>query len=206
MQELSENIVDTRIGDVNFTKLISESQRINIRKMILSDIQTFYEYRSNPDVARYQSWNNFTIEDSVAFVHNQVSKIPNISGDWIQLSIEMSDTQEHIGDCAFCSLFENNYVVKMGITIGSYHQRKGIGFEAVQTLLSYLFNSLNKEKVIVEIEQNNAASLMLFKKIGFEETNRHPYQDSTGSGVEVEMVLTRLSYQQITFSNVDENG
>lgn len=56
----------------------------------------------------------------------------------------------------------------LGIIIVDEKQRnKGIGAEAINLLCSYVFEVLDLHQVYVNILEENAASLYLFKKLGF---------------------------------------
>lgn len=52
------------------------SERLVIRSFNMQDIQAFYQYRANPEVARFQSWENYTLQDAEAFVSKQMAQSP----------------------------------------------------------------------------------------------------------------------------------
>lgn len=152
-------------GDTSFERLSSE--RLVIRRMILADIESFHAYRSDPEIARYQSWSDYTRENAIEFVTKQIDATPNVPGQWIQLSIVLGATDEHIGDLAFQSDEYDPRIVQMGVTLSSQHQHNGYALEAVNCLLHYLFNKLNKHRVYCIIDERNTASVSLFRKLGF---------------------------------------
>lgn len=157
-------------GDIDFIKLTSEND-IFLRKMTSSDIVVFHQYRSNSEVARYQSWEpSFSIDDAALFVNQQITAIPNIPGKWIQLSISLPDStgfDVNIGDVAFCSNEYEPSIVEMGVTLSPSWQGKGVAFKVVTTLLNYLFHDLNKHRVTALIDTRNTASIKLFTSLGF---------------------------------------
>ena len=107
--------------------------------MKVDDIPSFHAYRSNEEVARYQSWSNFTMEDASAFVEGQVNRNPNVPGQWIQLAIRNSETADLLGDCAFCSDEDQPEIVHIGVTIAPDQQCKGLAQRSMHILFMYIF-------------------------------------------------------------------
>ena len=69
----------------------------------------------------------------------------------------------------------------MGIIIGETdEQGKGYGKEVMELIIDYAFNTLNLNKVIVEVVEYNKRALEVYKKLGFIEEGRlkkHYYAD-----------------------------
>eukprot|EP01031_Cornospumella_fuschlensis_P038424 gene38424-46700_t len=143
------------------------SERITLRRMRLVDINAFYRYRADPEVARFQSWDSYTFEDATNFIHEQCDRLPNIPGQWIQIAIASKDTDALLGDCAFASDLDEPRVVHLGITMSPDSQRQGIAHEALSCLLQYIFVTLNKHRVVATVDARNTASIALFRKLGF---------------------------------------
>ena len=66
------------MADSTFTKL--ESERIVLRRFRDSDTEPFLAYRADPDVARYQSWEDYTRDEAKRFVAAMRSLHPDIPG------------------------------------------------------------------------------------------------------------------------------
>ena len=124
---MSSYVMETSIAaeDVDF-KYLDVSDTIIIDRMKLVDIPAFYSYRSNEEVAQYQSWRNFTVDDAFAFIDSQRNRNPNVPGQWIQLAIRDKETQCLLGDCAFCSDEDQPEIVHIGVTIAPEQQCKGL--------------------------------------------------------------------------------
>lgn len=74
-------------------------------------------YRSNPAVAKFQSWENYKYEDAKAFVNAQISQTPNQPGTWFQFAITLANSNELIGDCALHTLLNEPRIVEMGLPL-----------------------------------------------------------------------------------------
>ncbi len=47
---------------------IFETPRLRARPMGMGDLGTFVAYRADPEVARFQSWNDYSLEDGRALL------------------------------------------------------------------------------------------------------------------------------------------
>ena len=144
-----------------------ETERLLLRRFKESDADAFLKYRTDPEVALYQGegWMNYTMEQSADFVKEQMNSEPGMADTWFQIAIELKETKDLIGDCAIHTLEDTNQV-EIGFTINQMHQHKGFGIEAVKCLLDYIFNDLNKHRVIARTDVRNINSIKLLKKIG----------------------------------------
>ncbi len=176
---------------------INISDLLCLRTMVSADIEGFHKYRSNSNVARYQSWDDtFSEEDARLFVMKQINAIPNIPGSWIQIAIANRETNDIVGDVAFSSEFHQPEVVHVGVTISPNVQNTGVGFQALSTLLHYLFITLGKLRVVATIDALNVASIALFRKLKFRQEAHFVenvfFKGAWGS--EVQFALLRREY------------
>ena len=154
------------MNNVRFINL--ETENLILRKFKESDAPAFLEYRTNPQVALYQSerWLSFTLEDAAEFVKEQSDFEPGLPDTWFQIAIELKETGNLIGDLAIHTLPQDINQVEIGYTLSPIYQKKGYGIEAVRCLLGYLFNMLNKHRVIAIIDVRNTPSIKLLEKVG----------------------------------------
>lgn len=59
----------------NANSIFTRTNRVVIRQFDLQDIEAFYQYRANPSIATYQSWENYTYEEAESFVQHQKNLI-----------------------------------------------------------------------------------------------------------------------------------
>ncbi|MEM7128722.1 MAG: GNAT family protein [Chloroflexota bacterium] len=132
-----------------------------------SDIQTFAAYRSEPDVAKYQSWDApYPIEQATNLVKAVRATQPGTVGEWYQVALERKEGNELIGDCAFHILADEPQQAEIGYTLASKYQGYGYATEAVTRLLDYLFGELNLHRVRATCDVDNLASSKLLERIG----------------------------------------
>ena len=69
------------MGDASFTSLTTA--RLVIRRFTLDDVAVFAGYRSDPDVARYQSWSApYPVESARPFIESLAAANPDEPGGW----------------------------------------------------------------------------------------------------------------------------
>jgi RimJ/RimL family protein N-acetyltransferase len=148
--------------------VLLNSQRLIIRNFKDSDLESFLEYRNDPEVAKYQGWGiPYTREEGLRYF-NQIKDIDSPKADhWLQIAIELKETGDMIGDLGVYVRKEDTRQAAIGFTITSKHWRKGYAIEAMSCLLEYLFKEMNVHRVIADCDVENVASYRTLEKLGF---------------------------------------
>jgi len=152
------------MADTQYTCL--STPRLVLRRFRESDFSAFCRYRSDPRVARYQDWTDFSEEDGVRFLAEQAKLHPDVEGAWFQMAIECGETGELVGDCALKAIDGQPGQVEIGFTLASEHQGKGYGTESVSRLLDYVFGELGKHRVTAVTDARNAPAARLLERVG----------------------------------------
>jgi len=144
-----------------------ETDRLHIRHFQDSDLEPFWAYRNDPDVARYQGWDvPYPREKAQEFIAEMKAKDPSVQGEWFQAVIEEMTSSELVGDAAFY-LKKDDPQAYIGCTIARPYWRKGYGIEATRRLLDYLFGELGLHRVIAITDVENIASFGMLERMGF---------------------------------------
>ena len=144
-----------------------ETERLVLRPFRDSDLPSFLGYRSDPEVARYQSWDlPYGVDQAAAVIAEMKVRTPGVPGEWFQIAIELEPTGEHIGDCAFHIPREDPGQAEIGFTLSRAHQGRGYATEAVECLLGHLFETLDLRRVVATCDARNAPSSRLLERLG----------------------------------------
>jgi RimJ/RimL family protein N-acetyltransferase len=144
-----------------------ESERLRIRRFQDSDLDPFWNYRNDPEVARYQGWGvPYTREKAKDFIVEMKAKRPSMQGEWFQAAVEEKNSGEMLGDVAFYPKKRESQAY-IGYTIARPYWRKGYGREAARCLLVYLFSELDLHRVIAVTDVKNIASFRMLEHLGF---------------------------------------
>jgi aminoglycoside 6'-N-acetyltransferase len=133
--------------DAGFTRLTT--QRLALRRFRPEDLEAFAAYRSDPKVARYQSW-----------------EAPYTPGEWFQFAVALRDTDRLIGDCAAHVDADDPRQAEIGFTFAAQHQGHGYATEAVRRLLHYLLAERAKHRVIASCDDRNTRSAAVLERAG----------------------------------------
>jgi RimJ/RimL family protein N-acetyltransferase len=146
--------------------MLIATERLILRRFRKADAPVLAEYRSDPDVARYQSWEApFPLLKAETAVANFMASDPDRAG-WFQYAIERIDDRVLIGDVAV-RLHENLMQAEIGFTLATPYQSKGFAAEAVGAVLDRLFRVQGLHKVTGECDARNVRSAALMERLGF---------------------------------------
>lgn len=142
------------------------TQRLALRELELSDAQRILEYRSRPEVARFQSWGSQSVEEIESHIRGLSEIQPGTAGAWYQVGIILVGSSELIGDCGFQVLSSEPRQAEFGITLSEEFQGQGYATEALRTLVDYLFVKLGKHRVFGSVDPRNVRSMRLMQRVG----------------------------------------
>ena len=148
----------------DFTTL--ETTRLRLRHFVDSDLLAFMGYRNDPEVARYQSWENISEPGARAFIQAQKEIQPGIPGQGFQIAIELKETGGLIGDCYFTMNELDRRQAEIGFTLSRAFQGQGFATEAVSCFLNYAFLTFNLHRIIAITDCENTASAALLERLG----------------------------------------
>jgi RimJ/RimL family protein N-acetyltransferase len=140
------------------------TDRLVLRKFTPPDAAGLAAYRSEPTVARYQSWATpYPLSAAQRLIDEQAHLDGPTAGAWLQIAIALDG--DLIGDVAV-RLGDDGHIAKIGYTIAPAHQRRGFGAEAVGALVTRLFEA-GIHRVEASLDARNVASARLLERLGF---------------------------------------
>lgn len=143
-----------------------DTPRLRLRRFTAADLPAFVAYRSDPQVARYQSWDGCTPDQADAFLAEQDGLRPGTPGAWFQFALEPRAGGALLGDCALHVHAEDPRLGTIGYTLARGAQGHGYATEAVRALLDYAFATLGLHRVCATTDCRNAPSVALLERVG----------------------------------------
>ena len=147
-----------------FTQL--ETPRLIIRRFQDKDLAAFVDYRNDPEVARYQSWDSISAPRAQSFIQEQKNIEPGIPGQWFQFAVESKASGGLAGDCGLCVTVQDARQAQLGVTFARAHQGQGLATEAVTAVLDFAFVNLDLHRVIAIVDAENDPSARLMERAG----------------------------------------
>ena len=143
-----------------------QTPRLLVRRFQDSDLGFFYEYRNDPEIARYQGWESISEPRCQAIIQEQKRIEPGVPGQWFQFAIELKETRQLAGDVGLCVLVQDARQAQLGITLAQSFQGRGLATEAVSAVLDYAFINLDLHRVVATVDAENARSAALMERVG----------------------------------------
>jgi RimJ/RimL family protein N-acetyltransferase len=143
-----------------------KTQRTVLRRLSLSDSQALFDYRSLPEVYRYQGWFPKTLADAEDFIREHSLETKGEIGQWVQLGIYSRIDDFLMGDCGYQTISKDE--AEIGYTLAPPFHGKGIATEIVATLLNYLFEHAYFSKIKASTDPENNPSIRVLEKTGFQ--------------------------------------
>jgi aminoglycoside 6'-N-acetyltransferase len=151
--------------DAAFVALTTE--RLVLRRFRPEDLAAFVAYRSDPGVARYQSWEApYQLGQASQFLRELQTVHPDTPGEWFQFAVTLLGTDRLIGDCAAHVDADDPRQAEIGYTLAPEHQGHGYATEAVRRLVHYLLVERGKHRVSATCDDRNTRSAAVLERVG----------------------------------------
>jgi RimJ/RimL family protein N-acetyltransferase len=151
-------------ADRQFTQLSTD--RLVVRSFQAKDIDVFVGYRSDLDVARYQSWDVYGRAEAESLVADMATLHPGVPGRWFQFAVADRSSDELLGDTAICIEAEEPSHAELGFTFSPAYRGRGYATEAVRATIDYAFERLGVDVVVAVTDARNAQSIALLDRVG----------------------------------------
>lgn len=147
------------------TVLLSTA-RLDLRRFREEDAPVFAAYRSDPEIARYQSWEApVPLAAALDLVRSLADVDPGEPG-WFQYAVVLRSSGELIGDVG-AGLHGNRMQADLGFTLARGFQGHGYATEAVARVVEHLFAERGLHRVSAECDARNVRSARLLERVGF---------------------------------------
>lgn len=143
------------------------TERLSLRRFQAADLETFVAYRSDPEVARYQSWDSpYSMAAAESFLRSQRDLVFGQPGEWLQLAMVDRAEGTVCGDCAVRVATDQPGTAEVGVTLARASQKKGLATEALTGVLTELFERRGMHRVFAEADERNGPVLRLLERLG----------------------------------------
>jgi RimJ/RimL family protein N-acetyltransferase len=143
-----------------------ETPRLVLRRFADRDLAEFLEYLNDPLVARYQSWESYTVREARELIEQQKGREPGRPGEWFTFAAELKETGALAGHVALSVKADDPRQAEMGFTFARAHQGRGLAREAAERVLGYVFETLGLHRVVAVADCENVRSAALLERLG----------------------------------------
>lgn len=168
-----------------------KGQHISLRALEPSDLEFLYELENNPGVWEISGtttpYSRHTLQKYLENAHRDIYEVKQL-----RLTIEGSPSRP----LGFIDLFDfdpRHRRAGLGIVILHEGDRnKGMGSEAIKLVSDYAFTALNLHQIYAHVLEDNAASIRLFQKLGFEATGMRKDWILSGNSFKNEILFQKI--------------
>lgn len=156
-----------------FTKMPTlETQRLILRKIVVSDYQDMYDYSRRPETSRYLLWtphvsSRFT-KKYISFLQGQYR-----NENYYDFAIVEKASNKMIGTCGFTSFDFDNNSAELGYVLHPDFWGKGLAKEAILRVMGFGFAELRLHRLTAKIMTENTASKRVAQKCGMRHEATH---------------------------------
>jgi aminoglycoside 6'-N-acetyltransferase len=145
-------------------------ERVVLRATRPEDGPELRRIHREPEVSR---WWEEPEEDFPMDLDDDLTRLTVFAGDEIAGMIQFSEESDPKYRSASLDLF-----------IGSSHQRRGLGSEALRLVIAFLTRERGHHRLVIDPAADNYAAIACYAKLGFREIGRmhRSERDSTGDG------------------------
>lgn len=150
----------------NYLKKFLVGEQIILKQMDESDLEAFINIESSHStllLANDEIPFPNTAEDHTSFF----KKISGKKEEFI-FGIFTKATNELIGSCSVYAINWQNSTCFVGIALATGSQGKGVGTDAMHTLISFIFNYIHVNKVKLQVFSFNKQAIRSYEKCGFQ--------------------------------------
>ena len=148
------------------TAFALRTDRLLLRPARPSDAAHLADRRSDPEVARHQTWiPPYPLDRAEALIAEAMAMDGPIDGEWWMLTITDPADTTVFGDLVVKLSWEGR-TAEIGYTLAREAWGHGYAVEAAAAVVEYLFDSLGVTRVEASLHPDNTASAQVLERVG----------------------------------------
>lgn len=146
---------------------IIRSARLCLRELRSTDTDSYWNLMSNPESIKYYRQPLSSIEEVNAEFEKDKRRFK--VGEAIRWAVTINEKDAFIGNIDIYNIQSYKHKATLGCALLPEYRHKGIAFEAINAVLSFLFNSLNFNRIELYVHPENTQAIKTYKSIGFQQ-------------------------------------
>ncbi|MBS2539009.1 GNAT family N-acetyltransferase [Catenulispora sp. NF23] len=146
-------------------------QLVGLRVLRESDLDSLVAWWSDPRTMARQTHGPFVAKQAAEVAAMFRTWSTNDGADAGLAAVELA-TGELIGHVALFGATVKDRCATLGVMIGAPHQGRGLGTDAVRTIVDFGFTELGLHRIHLSVNGDNPAAIAAYRKVGFVEEGR----------------------------------
>lgn len=166
--------------DINTDKIILSGKRISLRAFCQDDLEDFYEYAKTPGLGEAAGWfHHKSLEDSKKVLDSFI-KNKNILAIVKDKKV-IGSIGIHKYDEEFLPNLSDKKTAQLGFVLSSDYQGQGLMTEALELIISYLFDDYGLDVLVGGFYRGNFKSKSLHEKLNYKYYSSHLTKTNMGT-------------------------
>ncbi len=140
---------------------------LTLRRVEYDDRADLFEIYSNPEVARYQFFDPWTLGQVEQLVYSQSEVFAGDPGVPFVLVAVLRSEGKVIGDCQITINSVEDRQGEVGFSFNPEYSGRGFATKAANATLGFGFTRLNLHRIVAAVDVRNASSWRLMERVGF---------------------------------------
>lgn len=158
--------------DINTDKIILEGARISLRAFCQDDLDDFYEYAKTPGLGEAAGWFHHKSKEESKEILDEFIKNKNILAI-VKDGLVIGSIGIHKYDEEFFTNLSDKKSAELGFVLSSDYQGQGLMTEALELLISYLFDDFGLDALVGGFYRGNFKSKKLHEKLNYKYYSSH---------------------------------
>lgn len=155
------------------TDVVFETDRLTIRRMREGDAEACLVWMGDPEVARYEYWDPYTLE-KLRVEFREVAEVPPASiGVWNLHGVVLRETGAIVGCVLVRMQDEVHRQAEIGFHFHKMYWGRGLATEAAKGLITFGFDTMRAHRIFGIADARNAASVRVMEKLGMRREAEH---------------------------------
>jgi len=142
------------------------TKRLFLRKILIKDAESLFQYWSDPEVTKHLNINTFTnMEQAYSLIKLLNSLYKKDVG--IRWAITIKKDNQVIGTCGYNNWIKRSSRGEIGYELGKDYWGNGYASEAIKEILNYGFKKMKLNRIEAFTVPEAISSIKLLEKFGF---------------------------------------
>ncbi len=192
--------------DINTDKITLKGERIKLRAFREDDLDDFYNYAKTPGLGEAAGWFHHKSKEESKEILDTFIKDKNI------LAIEkdgrvIGSIGIHKYDEEFFDNLTDKKAAELGFVLATDFQNQGIMTEALEILISYLFDEVGLEALVGGFYRGNFISKKIHEKLNYKYYSSHLTKTNMGTmEVTHEYILSKEDFEDYLVNKTKEES
>lgn len=139
--------------------MVFTTQRLQIRRLTLADLDLFHKMQSDQQVMRYIGGKVSSYQENKKDLENILKFYNTPKNDFWVWAIALKSNRDFIGTVALVKNQKGEY--EIGYRLLKTYWRQGYGKEVSNGLIKYAFEELRLKEIVAYVDKNNITSVRI---------------------------------------------